>query len=350
MLREGSLRQDLEPTLKPLIANHVNLERLILVTDSMSPDDVQKLGHMDHVLRRAISLGLSGVQAIQAVTLHPAVYSGLDQEIGGIAPGRFADIVLLSDLAQVSVKTVMVGGKIAARDGEPLVRHDPIALPPDMMNSLHRCPAVNNNSFKIASPQVAQKVRVIELINPTITAEQIVVMKPSGNYLEADAAQDLLKVAMFDRHGESGKVALGFLRGFGARVGAAGLTTNLDENTLMVVGSNEDDMALCANALIDCGGGMAIVERGTIEEKLEFSFGGIFSLDPWQEVGKGLSRIQRYLRDKGSPFDKPVFTLSFLPFVTLPSLRITSRGLVSVKERKIVSLFVADGVKRRLPS
>jgi adenine deaminase len=118
----------------------------------------------------------------------------------------------------------------------------------------------------------------------------------------------------------------------------------------MVVGSNEDDMALCANALIDCGGGMAIVERGTIVEKLEFSFGGIFSLDPWQEVGKGLSRIQRYLRDKGSPFDKPVFTLSFLPFVTLPSLRITSRGLVSVKERKIVSLFVADGVKRRLPS
>jgi adenine deaminase len=340
MLREGSLRQDLEPTLQPLIAHHLNLERIIFVTDSMSPDDVEELGHMDHVLRRAISLGLSAVQAIQAVTLHPAVYSGLDQEIGGIAPGRFADIVLLGDLAQITVNAVMIGGKIVARDGESLVQSAPIPLPSEMTNSLRRCPLVTNDFFKIASPQDAQKIRVIELLNQTITAERIVVVKPAGRYLEVDPAQDLLKVAMFDRHGAGGTAALGFLRGFGARVGAVGLTTNLDENTLMVVGSNDDDMARCANALIECGGGMAIVEGGTIIEKLEFPFGGIFSLAPWQEVGKGLSRIQRCLREKGSPFNKPVFTLSFLPFVTLPSLRITSRGLVNAKERKIVSLFV----------
>jgi adenine deaminase len=98
-------------------------------------------------------------------------------------------------------------------------------------------------------------------------------------------------------------------------------------------------MALCANALIGWGGGMAVVDRGQILEKLELPCGGLFSLQPWSVVGNGLRRIQRCLRDKGSPFEKPMCTLAFLTFVTLPSLRITARGLVNAKERKIVSLF-----------
>jgi adenine deaminase len=120
-----------------------------------------------------------------------------------------------------------------------------------------------------------------------------------------------------------------------------GLTANLDENALMIVGSDDGDMALCANALIEAGGGMAIVDRGEVLEKIDFSFGGIFSLEPWQQVGKGLRRIQNRLKEMGSPFDKPIFAVIFLPFVTLPALRITAKGLVNAKERKIVSL-IAD--------
>src|SRR5258708_18848700 len=117
MLGEGSLRQDVEATLGPLMASGVSLQRLILVTDSRAPDDVEERGHMDHVVRRAISLGLSPLQAIQTVTLNPATYSGLEQEIGGIAPGRFADIALLDDLERCHVRDVLVGGKIVARSG-----------------------------------------------------------------------------------------------------------------------------------------------------------------------------------------------------------------------------------------
>ena len=145
---------------------------------------------------------------------------------------------------------------------------------------------------------------------------------------------------MFDRHYKSGKIAFGLLQGFGSRVGAVGLTTNLDENTLMIVGADDADMALCANALIECGGGIAIAHNGAILEKVDFSIGGIFSLEPWQSVGRRLRRIQDRLRRMGSPFARPIFALNFLPFVTLPSLRITARGLVNAKERKIVSLFV----------
>jgi len=136
MLREGSLRQDLEATLPPLITAGVNLQRLILVTDSMSPDDVAKSGHMDHVVRRAISLGLAPVQAIQAVTLNPATYSGLDQEIGGIAPGRFADVVLIDNLEKCRVCQVMIAGKFVAGKGVSEVTSAAIELPRDMMHSL----------------------------------------------------------------------------------------------------------------------------------------------------------------------------------------------------------------------
>ncbi|MBM2802277.1 MAG: adenine deaminase [Deltaproteobacteria bacterium] len=343
MLREGSLRQDLAETLPPLIASGVNLQRVILVTDSMTPDDVAQHGHMDHVVRRAIALGLTPMQAIQSVTLNPAVSSGLEQEIGGIAPGRRADLVLLQSLEECTVTAAWIGGKQVAEDGRSLVPAAPLAWPADMSHSLRLKPAVNEDSFKIAAPAPAPKIRVMSLVNQTITAQRFVEVNAASGFVEADLRADLLKVAMFDRHHEIGKIAFGFLQGFGARVGAVGLTTNLDENTLMVVGAADGDMALCANALIESGGGIAIVHNGAIVEKVDFTIGGIFSLEPWQIVGRGLKRIQDRLRQMGSPFDKPIFALSFLPFVTLPSLRITARGLVNVKERRIVSLF-ANGV------
>src|ERR1043166_2092648 len=133
MLREGSLRQDLEATLKPLLETGVSLQRVLLVTDSMAPDDVEKLGYMDHVIRRAISLGLPPMQAIKAATLNAATYSGVDQDIGGIAPGRFADIVLLDDLQECHVHQTFISGKLVADKGVSRVGGQPISLPSDML-------------------------------------------------------------------------------------------------------------------------------------------------------------------------------------------------------------------------
>lgn len=340
MLREGSLRQDLQATLPPLISAGVTLQRLILVTDSMSPDDVEERGHMDHVVRRAISLGLAPLQAIQAATINPATYSGLEQEIGGLAPGRFADIALLDDLDRCHVREVLIGGKSVARSGVSEVKSDAMKLPDDVMHSLRIGLTISPATFKIAAPNPAPRVRVMELVNQTITIERILQFGASSGVVEASLYDDILKVAMFDRHHVAAQVSFGFLMGLGAKVGAVGLTTNLDENTLMVVGSDDDDMTLCANVLLQGGGGIAIVDGGAILERLDFSCGGIFSLLPWQEVGKGLRRIQNRLKEMGSSFDKPIFTLGFLTFVTLPALRITARGLIHVKERKVVSLFV----------
>ena len=339
MLREGSLRQDLGAILPPLISSGANLQRLILVTDSMSPDDVDERGHMDYVVRRAIALGLAPIKALQAATLNPATYSGLEGDIGGIAPGRFGDIVLIDDLEQCHVREVIIGGKIAACSGASRVKQQPADPPRDMVHSLRVGMTVTAETFRITSPVNEPRVRVMELVNQNITAECIIQFSAPNGAVAANPADDILKVAMFDRHHRSAEPAFGFLKGLGARVGAVGLTANLDENTLMVVGGDDHDMARCASALLEAGGGIAIVDSGEMLEMIEFPLGGIFSLGPWRQVGGGLRRIQARLKQMGSPFDKPIFALNFLPFVTLPALRITARGLVRAKERKIVPLF-----------
>ena len=340
MLREGSLRQDLEATLPALIARGINMQRLILVTDSMSPDDAEELGHMDHVLRRAVGLGLSALRAIQAVTLHPATYSGVEQEVGGIAPGRFADMVLLEDLENFGVQATLIGGKVVAQAGQSLVQTHPVSVPHEMVHSLGLRPNVTADHFRVYCSRESAQIRVMELLNQNITAERVMSVGPQKGCVDADPPRDVLKVAIFDRHDQIGKIAMGFLKGFGAKIGAVGTTANLDENTLLIIGSSDLEMALCANTLIESGGGIAVVNHGQVVEKIEFPVGGIYSLNPWRQVGRDLRRIHRCLRERGSPLERPMYALSFLPFVTLPSLRITARGLVNVKERKIVPLFV----------
>jgi adenine deaminase len=345
MLREGTIRQDLAETLPAILARRLDTERLILVTDSMTPDDVESLGHMDHVLRRAVALGLDPVCAIRCVTLHPAVYSGLDEDLGGIAPGRWADMVLLEELRDFRVRATLIGGKVVAEEGRSLVASRPVAFPPDFFGSLRLEPEIAPDAFRVPRPAGRALVRVMELANRTITRERLVEWTGDRPLLEADAERDLLKVAVFDRHDRSGRIALGFVAGFGARVGAVGLTVNLDENTLLVAGLSDADMALSANRIVEAGGGIAVVDRGETIGWMELPVGGLFGLGSWREAGRRLERIDRLLRERGSPFAKPLYALAFLTFVTLPSLRITDRGLVRVKERRFVPLLAEPGEK-----
>jgi adenine deaminase len=234
----------------------------------------------------------------------------------------------------------LIGGQVVAQEGQSLVRPGPIAIPREMFHSLPFGPNISPEQFRAPAPLQNSRIRVIELVNQNITAETILSLETRKGYVEADLQQDLLKVAMFDRHDQIGKVAIGFLKGFGARIGAVGTTINLDENTLLIAGSSDSDMALCANALIESGGGMAVINHGQILEKIDFPVGGIFNLSRWRKVGEDLRRIHRCLREQGSQFERPMYALCFLSFVTLPSLRITARGLVNAKERKIVPLLV----------
>lgn len=338
MLREGSFRQDLEATLKPLLARGVDTGRLILVSDGMAPDDVAAAGHMDFVVRRAVECGLGPVRAIRAATLHPAMYSGLEQDMGGVAPGRFADFALLEDLETVRVGAVFIGGELVAEDGESKVDAAPPPFPADLgIRTAFRGP-VTADDMRVRCESPRARVRVMELANQTITRERVVDVACAGGAVPADLDRDLLKVSVFDR-GEGFRPAFGFVRGLGADVGAVGTTVNLDEYALLVAGSSDYDMARCANLLLESGGGVAVVDRGRVLEHLPFPIGGLFSPEPWRRVGEALAAVQRTLKERGSAFPKPLYALCFLTFVTLPELRITGRGLVRAKERRVVPLL-----------
>ncbi len=338
MLREGSFRQDLEATLKPLLTAGVDTGRLILVTDGMAPDDVAAHGHVDHVIRRAVECGLSPVCAIQAATLHPATYSGLDQDIGGLAPGRLADFVLLDDLGTVRVGATFIGGELVAEDGVSRVDAVPPPFPDGMgLKTAFRLP-VTADDMRIRCEARRARVRVMDLVNQTITRERTVEVACAGGFISADVDNDLLKVAVFDRR-EGFSPTFGFIRGLGTDIGAVGTTVNLDEYTLLVAGSSDYDMAYCANLLLEAGGGVALVDKGRVLEEIPFPIGGLFSLEPWRDVGGELAAVQLTLKERGSNFPKPLYALCFLTFVTLPELRITGRGLVRAKEREIVPLL-----------
>jgi adenine deaminase len=233
----------------------------------------------------------------------------------------------------------MIGGKLLAKKGESLFRGAPITWPEEMVHCLRIGSKAAPASFQIRCRSTIAKVRAMELAGQTITVEKILEVAAPRGVLEADPSRDLIKVAVFERHKPEGGVAHGFLKGFGARIGAVAVTTNLDENTLLVAGENDEDMALSAQVLLEAGGGIAVVDRGEVLENIEFPVGGIFSLAPWRETGKKLERVNRCLRERGAPFARPIYALSFLTFVTLPALRITARGLISAKDRKIVPLF-----------
>ena len=178
----------------------------------------------------------------------------------------------------------------------------------------------------------------MDLVNQTITRERTVEVACVGGVISADVDNDLLKVAVFDRQ-EGFSPAFGFIRGLGTDIGAVGTTVNLDEYTLLVAGSSDYDMAYCANLLLEAGGGVALVDKGRVLEEIPFPVGGLFSLEPWRDVGRELAAVQQTLRERGAAFAKPLYALCFLTFVTLPELRITGRGLVRAKEREIVSLL-----------
>jgi len=339
MLREGSFRQDLEATLRPLISAGVDTSRLILVTDGMAPDDVASRGHMDSVVRRAIQCGLPPLKAIQAATLHPALYSGLEQDIGGIAPGRWADLVLLDDLEAITVNRTLIGGKVIAEDGESKLDTVAPSLPLDSgLKIAHRLP-ITAEDMRIRCEAASARVRVMKLVNQTITREQIAEVNVVGGVIPVDVDGRWLKVAVFDRF-DGFVPVFGLLEGLGTNVGAIGTTVNLDEYTLLVAGTSDYDMAYCANLLMEAGGGLAVVDKGKVLEEIAFPVGGLFSLEPWRDVGERLANIQQLLKERGSPLEKPLYALCFLTFVTLPELRITGRGLVRAKERRIVPLIV----------
>jgi len=343
MLREGSLRRDLAEILPPLLKADVNASRMAFGTDLIDPPDLTKQGYMDFIVRNAIGLGLDPVRAIQMATINPAQYFRLDNDIGGIAPGRFADMTLIDDLGKVDVQLTISGGKVVAKDGKMLEATPRFVYPRIASKSIHVRRKLRPQDFVIKPPhsKKGDKVRVVvakfvtEAINRQVV-EEIPVVKGE---VPCVPERDIMKVAVIDRHWKSSRKSLGFIQGFKAKIGALSSSLNFDQNNIVVIGFSDADMAAAANKVIDVDGGIAIASGGKVVDYLPMPIAGVMSSQPMTEVAEKMEKMSNFLKEAGCEFEKPLNTLLFLTFVTLPEIRITDRGLVDVKNHKFISLF-----------
>lgn len=339
MIREASTARNLE-TLLPLVTPG-NERRCLFVTDDRHPADLLAEGHIDHAIRKAISLGLDPITAYRMATINPAEWFGLDRRgLGAVAPGRRADLLVLSDLETVAVHSVYVDGRLVARSGDLTVPLPaaPAMLPPSVRLDLDRFPG-----FGI--PAEGQAARVIDVIPGQIVTGQSTA-RPSveDGRVVGDPARDLCKIAVVERHGRRGTVGLGLVRGLGLRSGALASSVGHDSHNIVVAGVDDVSMERSVREVVDLDGGLVVAEGDRVLASLPLPIAGLMSDRPLDEVAAAVRNLQAAYERLGGQLEDAFMTLSFLALPVIPSLKITDLGLVDVEKFEIVPLWTRGTV------
>ena len=340
MIREGSIRRELEAA-APVKDAGVDLRRLILVSDGLEPGDAMK-GHLGPVVRKAVALGFDPIEAIQMVTLNPAEHFRLDEFIGGIAPGRFADIAVFPDLEEFQAAMVLSNGRIIVREGELVVQPRRHTFPGWTGESVHLSP-LRPEDFIIlipASPSGRIRVRAIEMVTQLVTRKVEVEVEALDGRVRSDPSRDLLKVAAIERGERPGRRFIGLVKGFGLKQGAFASTFAWDCSDVIVLGVDELDMALAVDRIIELGGGVVICAEGEVLAEVPLPIGGVISDSPMEELAAGFAAIQERASELGVPFPNAHLALITLTSPAIPFFRISNRGLIDIKENRLLDLEV----------
>jgi adenine deaminase len=334
-LREGSATRNLDALLKGVTPN--NSRRLMFCTDDKQPIDIMNEGHIDHNVRRAIELGLSPITAIQMATLNVAECYSLKGK-GAIAPGYEADLLILDNLEHVSVSQVYKKGVLVASDHKPLFEA-PQIIDESVLNTvkLENTQAINLD-LKIATGIA----KVIGLRERSIITDLVIrKVDTKDDLFIHNPKLDLLKLAVIERHQNTGNVGIGLVEGYGLKHGAVGLTIAHDSHNVIVIGDNDADMRLAIEELKRCDGGMTICRDGVVIETLRLEVGGLMTNAPLEEVIAKIKKMDRLALDSGvSTKIEPFLTLAFLALPVIPELKLTDQGLFDVTQFAFVEIDV----------
>lgn len=334
--RYGTAWLDMPSTIQAVTGNPgLDTRFFTLVTDDVTPATLAGQGHLSRVVRAAIAQGVPPIQAIQMVTINAAQLLERSRWIGTLSPGRAADILVVSDLVKVVIDQVFADGVLVAEHGRMAVEFAGHAYPGWALDSVHLDP-LGAGDFRIPAER-PERVRVMRLHPGQVhTTEEIHRLEPERGSLPADPARDLAKAAVFYRHeprpGLTGSRGLGFVAGLGLRPGAAYASTFAhDCHNLLVVGTDDQAMALAGNALIEAGGGLAMVVDGRLDALLPLPLAGLMALGSVQETAAGLQAVEASLRRAGCVHDSIEMTLSLLSLIVLEELHLSNRGYVALR-------------------
>ena len=336
MIREGSIRRDLKEIIPRILSHGTYLNRLMFCSDGLDPLDLSKFGHIDHCIRESIKVGLKPIDAITMASKNNFDYYNMGKDLGGIAPGKLADILIFNDLKSFKPNQVFVGGKLIVSNGIFVTPIKKKLISPWIKKTV-KLKNLSKNDFLIKSKKEDVLANTIYMQTEIITKIGSSQLSSKDGNIPASLESDVWKVAAFDRIHGTNRHSIGFLENFGADIGAFASTWSFHENDLIVIGSNDSDMAIASNHLIKNQGGLVVVKSGKVLASLPLQFAGIVSTDSFEKVSSNFEKINSTIVDSGCIFSRPHLIPLFLPFLALPSVRILSGGIVDVKKRKYMS-------------
>ncbi len=344
MLRLGSAWYDVAPQIKAVTEHGLDPRYFILCTDDSHSGTLIHEGHMNRVVRHAISQGLKPITAIQMATLNTAEHFGLERELGSITPGRRADLILTSDLVALPIEQVFAQGQLVAEAGQLSLDIPPCEYPASAKNTVHLGKALTAEDFEIAAPADVTQVtaRVIGVIENQAPTRALQFDLPvQSNIVQMDPANDVCQIALVERHRGTGLVVNGFVSGFGYNVPCAMASTVAhDSHHMIVVGTNHADMALAANRLGEVGGGVTLYSQGRELAMVELSIAGLMSNERAEVVADKASQLVEAMRECGCMLNNAYMQHSLLALVVIPELRISDVGLIDVTKFAQTPLFV----------
>ncbi|MFV2003245.1 MAG: adenine deaminase, partial [Paracoccaceae bacterium] len=343
MMRLGSAWYDVKSQITAVTEKGLDPRNFILCTDDCHSGTLVNEGHMDRVVRHAIECGCEPLVALQMATINTATHFGLERELGSIAPGRRADMVLTPELETLSIRRVIARGVTVAVDGEMVVECPHLDWPEVARATVNMGKALTAHDFEINAPGgknhvTAKVIGVVENQAPTkaLTAELPVI----DTIVQGDEANDVCQIALVERHRATGDVVNGFVSGFGYK-GAMAMASTVahDSHHMIVVGTSRVDMAAAANRLCEVGGGITVFKEGGEIALVKLPIAGLMSDAPAREVAADADRMVAAMAECGCTLNNAYMQHSLLALVVIPELRISDLGLVDVTKFEITELF-----------
>lgn len=340
LIREGSSERNVEKLITGVVQNNLSTENLMYCTDDKHVNDIAREGHISYNIEKSIALGLDPVKAIKIATINAAKHFRMEQDIGSITPGRYADIVLLKDLKTIKPVMVMKGGRVVAdvNGAKPCPKKE---YPSKLFDSVHISPTFSENAFKI--PAVGQRAlcRVIEMIKDQIINNELHEwMQITDGEIRQEVERDILKLSVVERYGKNGRVSNGLVKGFGLKKGALASSVSHDHHNIVVVGANDHDMAVAVKEIERLHGGFVLVCDGKVVDALALPLAGLMTTLDANTVMKRNDELNAKVQEQGCMMAAPFMSLSFISLPTVPKLGLTDFGLIDVLNHKIVDLII----------
>lgn len=340
MIREGSAAQNLEDCIKAITGENLDTSRVSIVTDDLHTIDAVDNGHLDEAVRRALKAGVDFPSAIQMVSLNAARAFHLDDEIGGLAPGRRADINITTGEEDFKVVSVISGGKEIVDHGKCLVEYPKAEHSPCLLNTTKLKSPVTSENFKMNAPQGAKKVKVQVMDTLPwipITQGREVELTVEDGVIKCDVEQDVLYIAQVERYGVNGNIGKAFMGGFHLKEGAIASSVGHDNHNIIVMGTNFEDMAIAVNHLVEIGGGQNVVKDGEILAEIPYPICGLLSDLSGEELAEEKRKLNEIIHKLGSPIKIPFMFLSFICLAAIPMYAVTDMGFIDVMKQEIIS-------------